>query len=1062
MPLLTQLGFHAVPGKVGETAHLTEPDFRLYASASDGDSDRDKPLALLLTYPLNRNLDSTDLARDAAAPNEVPGAKVVTLLDAGEADWAIVTNGKLWRLYSTKAHSRATNYYEVDLEEALSGESALDGQDRGLAFLYWWLFFRSEAFMLHDSVLDGKPRRVSFLDEVSEGSENYAKALGERLKNRVFEDIFPHFSQGFVVAMKRASKQAPSDAEPVLRGYSEADLNLVFHATLTLLYRLMFLLYAESRSLLPIQEARGYSEISLKQLKEEIATAAGTISDEAITNLRRQYSTHQTTLYTRLQTLFRAIDQGDALFNMPQYNGGLFITHPDDIATMPHGIEKQVAQFLLDAQVPDQYIALGLDFLSRDFDFKTKTLAAIDFKSLGVRQLGSIYEGLLEFKLMVAQEKMAVVTDSGVEKIVPYADAVKQNLRIKTIPHSYYRERFYAAKGTHPGEIVYATGNVYLINTKQERKATGSYYTPDYIVQYIVQHTVGPVLDAKFEALTPRLRVAGKLYHDARKRAEGFKKSDMTGDDPEKVWNDVEMQALAHDVFDLKVLDPAMGSGHFLVEVVDYVTDRIIKFLQGHPTNPVAAMLLRTRADILDNLTSNNISIDPARLTDVALLKRQVLKRCVYGVDLNPMAVELAKVSLWLDAFTLGAPLSFLDHHLKCGNSLIGARIADVQAALDKPDQRSLLAQSQFTGLMLATDLMARIGDLPDVTIEQNRKSKSTYADAYAALAPFKRILDMYTSRWFGNTPTKAKGKNRQVFDPTLEFLSRDDTQAWITDPTSATLAKDDYMKAAQVAETTMTVAKGMRFFHWELEFPEVFFAASSMGLPGRTRQDAGFDAVVGNPPYDVMEKAVGELRLANLAAFVDYLNLAPIYQPALGGKPNIFRFFVILWVALIQPHGEFGLIIPLSIATDLGCANLRRWLLTEHSLHQIDAFPDRYNPNERVFQEAKTSVAILRGTYRAEAENSVTIFTRSGAKFDTSAHRVVANAQAINDVDPVGFTFPTSSQEIWNVIKKVHQSSNIARLHDISEIGAGEIHLTYFKPYFTRACYALSSISSG
>ena len=95
------------------------------------------------------------------------------------------------------------------------------------------------------------------------------------------------------------------------------------------------------------------------------------------------------------------------------------------------------------------------------------------------------------------------------------------------------------------------------------------------------------------------------------------------------------------------------------------------------------ALLEQTRTDILDDMERQHVSIDADRLTRVALLKRAVLKRCVYGVDLNPMAVELAKVSLWLDAFTLGAPLSFLDHHLKWGNSLIGARIGEVTAALE-------------------------------------------------------------------------------------------------------------------------------------------------------------------------------------------------------------------------------------------------------------------------------------------------------------------------------------------------------------------------------------------
>src|SRR5690606_4521791 len=223
-----------------------------------------------------------------------------------------------------------------------------------------------------------------------------------------------------------------------------------------------------------------------------------------------------------------------------------------------------------------------------------------------------------------------------------------------------------------------APGEVYLENDKRERKATGSYYTPDYIVKYIVEHTVGPVLERKFEALAPRLRDAQRQYRQHKQRVTG-----RGGDqDPANFWNKTEMQRLADACLDVRVLDPAMGSGHFLVEVVDYTSNRLLDFLNGWSENPVWGMLEQMRRDILEDVESQGVSIDAGRLTRVALLKRAVLKRCIYGVDLNEMAVELAKVSLWLDAFTLGAPLSFLDHHLKQGNSLIGARIREVEEAV--------------------------------------------------------------------------------------------------------------------------------------------------------------------------------------------------------------------------------------------------------------------------------------------------------------------------------------------------------------------------------------------
>src|SRR5208283_3051876 len=116
---------------------------------------------------------------------------------------------------------------------------------------------------------------------------------------------------------------------------------------------------------------------------------------------------------------------------------------------------------------------------------------------------------------------------------------------------------------------------------------------------------------------------------------------------------------------------------------VDFITDKTLEFLNGFPWNPVLVHLEKMRNTIQEQMDEQNIDIDTKRLTDVNLLKRHVLKRCIYGVDLNPMAVELAKVSLWLDCFTLGAPLSFLDHHMRCGNSLIGVSVEEVRQAIE-------------------------------------------------------------------------------------------------------------------------------------------------------------------------------------------------------------------------------------------------------------------------------------------------------------------------------------------------------------------------------------------
>ena len=722
-PALQALGFDVRPGKkLG--SRVSEPDYRLYAPAPGLAQPEESSIrALCLVYPWGRSLDSKDDQRDNETPEENPGAVVVSLLEKGEAPWAMVTNGKLWRLYSQRTHSRSTNYYEIDLEEVLAhvGPQAAHAAE---SFRYFWLFFRSQAFEPVEVERDGKTVWLTWLDQLLLESADYAKELGERLKDRVFEQVFPHLAAGFIKDIR--------ERDGIDSGLLQEALDIVFQGTLTLLYRLLFLLYAEARDLLPVKEVRGYFEVSLRRLKGEIAEEAGSITDEAEAKLKRHYRDDSYELYDRLAYLFRVVDGGNPSLNVPVYNGGLFLSDPEE---RDDSSEAQAARFLNVTKVPDRFLARALDLLARDVDPKRQDLVFIDYKSLGVRQLGSIYEGLLEFKLRIADRKLAIVKEKGREVYVPFQDVDARG-----------QER--AERQEH----VIRKGHPYLENDKRERKATGSYYTPDHIVTYIVEYTVGPVLQEKFEVIRPRLREAQRQRRAFFERQEGFRKQGLKPEPDNKV--DLIGRELVDALFDLKILDPAMGSGHFLVEAVDYITDKALDFLNAFPWNPIFAHLAQMRHIILQEMDDQGITIDPKRLTDVNLLKRHVLKRCVYGVDLNPMAVELAKVSLWLDCFTLGAPLSFLDHHLRCGNSLIGVTVKEVREALEgrpgEPLQIDLFG-SRFAGLLLATDGMRRVGDLSDVTSAQVRESRSEYRKAAGALAPFKRILDIYTSQWFGN-----------------------------------------------------------------------------------------------------------------------------------------------------------------------------------------------------------------------------------------------------------------------------------------------------------------------
>ena len=215
-----------------------------------------------------------------------------------------------------------------------------------------------------------------------------------------------------------------------------------------------------------------------------------------------------------------------------------------------------------------------------------------------MRHLGSIYEGILEYDIDVADEPLTL--EDG--EYVP------------------------AEEGE---EVIVEEGELYLLTDVGERKATGSYYTPEYVVEYIVENTLGPLVEEIREDLV------GRSAFDEGGFAVEF----------------------AERVFDLKVLDPAMGGGHFLTSAVDYLAREIID-----------AQERQAAQEGIETVEESH---------DINWARRQVAQKCIYGVDLNPLAVELAKVSLWLRTLAAEQPLAFLDHHLKTGNSLVGSDIED-------------------------------------------------------------------------------------------------------------------------------------------------------------------------------------------------------------------------------------------------------------------------------------------------------------------------------------------------------------------------------------------------
>lgn len=859
-PVLDILGFATtVQTSLNRAGRSQRPDYTLFATArqkAEADQylkeeaafyDRAVAIAEAKYWERSLTVQHADSGR-AQFDNRNPSFQIVNYLTGTGVDWGILTNGRIWRLYYRQASSTATEFYEVDLVELLeSGDPD--------AFKRFWLFFRKEAFV---------PGRhgVSFLDAVRQGSATYARKVSDQLKERVFDEVFPLLAGGFVADMARRGQDPDS----------EANKSLIYEATLSLLYKLLFLLYGEARDLLPTDHP-GYWRESLTNMAQSVAQRL----DRA-----ESLGSTATTYYRRLRSLFEVIDQGDPGLGLPRYNGGLFHF---DFSRADARQKHRANYFLTQYAINDVRLAQAMDLLAR-IDGEP-----VDYSFLEVRHLGAVYEGLLEYRLVIEEA---------------------------------------------------AAGRVHLATDKGERKATGSYYTPDYIVKYIVHHTLDPILQARAErfgqlmaAIVPgRERLAeleSRLANSeappaanvvARYRNEAqLLRRDLAGQEKE-----------ARDtLLDIKVCDPAMGSGHFLVEAVDYLTDRLIQILNQYPDhNPILTQLETIRQAILANMAEQGIGIEAARLDDTQLLQRAVMKRCIYGVDLNRMAVELAKVSLWLHSFTIGAPLSFLDHHLRWGNSLIGASAREAEQELAEKSGQMGLFGGPFKGLLRAAEVMRGISGLSDATLAEVEQSEALFREFDAAAHPYKQLLDLRVAQHFG-------------VKRAAEFLTLYGVDTIKAGPDSV---EPLYAAALQEAQQLF---EEKRFFHWELEFPEVFIDLDHADW----KTNPGFDVVVGNPPWG------GKIDR------ITYAFLKQRYAEVHQRLPDTAKYFFGCANVNLNTSGGIGQIVPNVFLYAHEYTKLRKLLFEIYNVRVL------INLGDNVFKRVTTPCCIVIGHKSNEAINS-------------------------------------------------------------------------------------------
>jgi len=763
--------------------------------------------------------------------------------------WGILTNGRKWRLYGTYEYETQT-YYEVDLPELLENDNLE-------AFKYFYLFFRPDAYYEFGG--------STFHDEVFSESETASQELGESLQDNVFTALRV-LGRGFI------ETNSSLDIDP----NDDEALDELKQQSLVFLYRLMFVLYAESRGLIQAENQSAQNEydqnFSLDELRLEIHDRVGEVDN----GFENEFSNYSTTMWNRMEDLFRLIDDGKEKLGIPPYNGGLF--------------NHEEHEFLTRYEVSNQYLAEVIYRLTTTQNNEGRFVLA-DYSDLDTRHLGSVYEGLLEHQFRIAPEQYAAVSEDGGQAWKP-ADEISVAGAVETVPE----------------------GGLYVVNDEGERKATGAYYTPDYVVTYMIEETIQPLIE----------QIRNDLIQ------QGFQPGTQEYIGP-----------FLNRITNLRILDPAMGSGHFLTKATGYLSEQVM-------------------AEIREAESDMGASFDEQ------YVRREIAKECIYGVDLNRMAVELAKLSMWLETLAADRPLAFLDHHLKAGNSLIGSDIAEVLS--DNADNSSgqlTLTQSfsraRQQTLEYVMDLMQELLNIDNRTISDISSMKEIYGNIQSdpLYQRLFEITNVHTAEKFGlDVPNDVYEKMAESIENSNDWKK---------------VQKQDWFQSAQ------KMAHDRSYFHWELEFPEIFF-----DLSGKKLEAAGFDAVIGNPPY---VRIYGD-TLAD--AYVDYLRGK--YTTAYM-KFDLYVVFSEMGIELTRNNGTFSYIIPDKfISTPYG-EPLRNKILEDTTIASILDLRER-----EVFADASVS-NVIPVLYK-QSNNTDTVEIRSLTENNETKANKISQDAIVSDED--------------------------------------------------------------
>ena len=719
--------------------------------------------------------------------------------DAQGAQFGILVQGSRFRLFDAHSPSAASEWVELDVR--------LLGKER-LPFL---------ALLSPVFLAGGR------FETLRRDARNFGVALQLRLDRTIRQDALPALAVGMQSWAKKHGIDLADDRE-------RQELE---RAALTLIFRIVFILFCESAGHLPMRNPI-YEKVSLSSLVRE--------AYDTMTKL----SPASSALWSGFVRLVGALRDGNPAWDVPAYNGALFASRDFDGAELLERLE------LRDPVFAKVLVAIGQD---------QETRRGSDFSTLEIGHIGHTYESLLSLKLSVAP---------------------------RALRYDAKRDRYVGARALGDAEV--RAGGLLWQTHQGGRKAGGVYYTPVEIVRHLVAKAVLPAYERHLDEV-----------------------ADIAKTDPAEA---------AQHLLSFAVVDPACGSAHFLVQVAETLAERTVRFLADHPLPAIVEAMDRLRSG-----PSHGVEID-----DLSLLRRLLVKNCVFGVDSSPMGAEVATLSLWLASFVPGLSLSYLGRNVVVGDSLIG--VADWDKVV-KPD--GFFTRLLREHLEKAVKIVRSMEEIDDRTPTEVAASRRADQRAKKVTSGLKRLFDVWTAGQFGLTRAREHAELHG---------------GGIIEGTDA--GKDGLVRKAQ------KLADMHRFLHWPVAFPQVFY-----------RERPGFDVVVGNPPweeitieelsfYGMYRPGVNSMPEAERAAVVselvasrpELLQLLRDRQATLkvtrsalgagdygpmGGDPDLYKYFCQRYRSLVREDGFVGVVLPRTAFISKGSEVFREWLYVGSTTHRVD-----------------------------------------------------------------------------------------------------------------------------